>query len=160
MTETVLQECFLSSDDAVSLPTGLHTDRDFTFSERSGCNSGNDVSKLRTSYLYEFWPGGGGDGLRGEDQRGGWRKIAGFISTVALFLKDKLILQHLLIWLQIVKLVKLYFFCVLFCYSIHLSSAHSFLLCLNLSTHAQYSVLSSPFENLLVSALNSSSSQL
>ena len=64
------QECFLSSDDAVSLPTGLHTDRDFTFSERSGCNSGNDVSKLRpSSYLYEFWPGGGntGDGLRGED---------------------------------------------------------------------------------------------
>ena len=62
----------------MSLPTGLHTDRDFTFSERSGCNSGNDVSKLRpSSYLYEFWPGGGntGDGLRGEDGREKINKI-------------------------------------------------------------------------------------
>ena len=34
------QECFLSSDDSVSLPEGLHNDRDFIFSERGGCNSG------------------------------------------------------------------------------------------------------------------------
>ena len=34
------KECFLSSDDSVSLPEGLHNDRDFIFSERGGCNSG------------------------------------------------------------------------------------------------------------------------
>ena len=34
------KECFLSSDDSVSLPDGLHSDRDFIFSERGGCNSG------------------------------------------------------------------------------------------------------------------------
>lgn len=34
------KECFLSSDDSISLPDGLHTDRDFIFSERGGCNSG------------------------------------------------------------------------------------------------------------------------
>jgi len=33
------KECFLSSDDSVSLPTGLQQDRDFTFSERAGCNN-------------------------------------------------------------------------------------------------------------------------
>jgi len=32
-------ECFLSADDSVSLPTGLQNDRDFTFSERAGCNN-------------------------------------------------------------------------------------------------------------------------
>lgn len=36
------KECFLSSDDSVSLPDQLQTDRDFTFSERAGCNSGTD----------------------------------------------------------------------------------------------------------------------
>ena len=36
------KECFLSADDAVSLPTGLQNDRDFTFSQREGCNSGTD----------------------------------------------------------------------------------------------------------------------
>jgi len=35
------KECFLSADDSASLPTGLRKDRDFTFSERAGCNSGN-----------------------------------------------------------------------------------------------------------------------
>nr|XP_040567250.1 uncharacterized protein LOC121116996 isoform X1 [Lepeophtheirus salmonis] len=41
------KECFLSSDDSVSLPSGLHQDRDFTFSERGGCNNGtkNHVKK-------------------------------------------------------------------------------------------------------------------
>ena len=34
------KECFLSSDDSISLPDGLHSDRDFIFSERGGCNSG------------------------------------------------------------------------------------------------------------------------
>ena len=34
------KECFLSSDDSISLPDGVHTDRDFIFSERGGCNSG------------------------------------------------------------------------------------------------------------------------
>lgn len=33
------KECFLSGDDSISLPTGLQNDRDFTFSERAGCNS-------------------------------------------------------------------------------------------------------------------------
>ncbi|XP_023323415.1 uncharacterized protein LOC111697594 [Eurytemora carolleeae] len=33
------QECFLSADDSISLPTGLQQDRDFTFSERAGCNN-------------------------------------------------------------------------------------------------------------------------
>ena len=36
------KECFLSADDAVSLPTGLQNDRDFTFSQREGCNSGTN----------------------------------------------------------------------------------------------------------------------
>ena len=36
------KECFLSADDSVSLPTGLQNDRDFTFSERAGCNSGKN----------------------------------------------------------------------------------------------------------------------
>ena len=35
------KECFLSSDDAVSMIDGLQNDRDFTFSARAGCNSGN-----------------------------------------------------------------------------------------------------------------------
>ena len=34
------KECFLSSDDSTTLPDGLHSDRDFIFSERGGCNSG------------------------------------------------------------------------------------------------------------------------
>jgi len=33
------KECFLSADDSISLPTGLQQDRDFTFSERAGCNN-------------------------------------------------------------------------------------------------------------------------
>jgi hypothetical protein len=36
------KECFLSSDDSVSLSEGLHNDRDFIFSERGGCNSGTN----------------------------------------------------------------------------------------------------------------------
>ena len=34
------KECFLSSDDSTTLQDGLHSDRDFIFSERGGCNSG------------------------------------------------------------------------------------------------------------------------
>ena len=65
------KECFLSADDAVSLPTGLQTDRDFTFSERSGCNSGNRLRlKSGRMFLHEFGPvagdrEGGGIGGRG-----------------------------------------------------------------------------------------------
>eukprot|EP00095_Tigriopus_kingsejongensis_P000115 maker-scaffold983_size73474-snap-gene-0.8 protein:Tk00115 transcript:maker-scaffold983_size73474-snap-gene-0.8-mRNA-1 annotation:"PREDICTED: uncharacterized protein LOC100909276" len=33
------KECFLSADDSNSIPTGLQNDRDFTFSERAGCNT-------------------------------------------------------------------------------------------------------------------------
>ncbi len=39
------KECFLSSDDSVSLPSGLNNDRDFIFSERGGCNSGIKVPR-------------------------------------------------------------------------------------------------------------------
>ncbi len=34
------KECFLSADDSVSLPSGLQSDRDFSFGERAGCNTG------------------------------------------------------------------------------------------------------------------------
>ena len=43
------KECFLSSDDSVALPTGLQTDRDFTFSERAGCNSGMQTTITTTT---------------------------------------------------------------------------------------------------------------
>ena len=34
------KECFLSSDDSISLPTQLQQDASFVFSEKSGCNNG------------------------------------------------------------------------------------------------------------------------
>ena len=34
------KECFLSSDDSISLPTQLQQDPSFVFSEKSGCNNG------------------------------------------------------------------------------------------------------------------------
>ena len=46
------KECFLSSDDSISLPSGLQQDRDFTFSERGGCNSGTGYN----------------DGIKGEER--------------------------------------------------------------------------------------------
>lgn len=56
------KECFLSSDDSVSLPSGLHNDRDFTFSERAGCNSGIGQ---------DF----GEDGVKGEGKQNKYKQI-------------------------------------------------------------------------------------
>ena len=56
------KECFLSADDSASLPAQLQTDRDFTFSERAGCNSGQ-------SY---FGSGGGG---AGNGEQGGGKRV-------------------------------------------------------------------------------------
>ncbi len=58
------KECFLSADDSASLPAQLQSDRDFTFSERAGCNSGRASGE-------EVLPpgsdaGGGGEGVRGK----------------------------------------------------------------------------------------------
>ena len=43
LNNTTINNTIVYIDDSISLPTGLQQDRDFTFSERAGCNNGTDT---------------------------------------------------------------------------------------------------------------------
>ena len=76
------KECFLSSDDSISLPSGLQQDRDFTFSERGGCNSGTGYN----------------DGIKGEEREKNKQtfiNIKRFLSTFFVWIPCKIFNLHL-----------------------------------------------------------------
>ena len=50
---TILHQKY--SDDSISLPTGLQQDQDFTFSERAGCNNGEQSATICAAMVLQWW---------------------------------------------------------------------------------------------------------
>ena len=86
------KECFLSSDDSISLPSGLQQDRDFTFSERGGCNSGTGYN----------------DGIKGEERE---KNNLTNITTFNTEYLDKQLTRH---FVKSLAFTFLHFCCFLF----------------------------------------------